>query len=249
MNYFFGYSSNYIESMLTVPKFNNKGETNNMSIYKISIENQKWKISDNFHFVEENDFYKINNPDSDSIYILSTRDEILNFSADQLIDINSFTNTRPAFRSNFSIRNKMGGFSSYQLEYPHDMTNKKSGIVSIANSLFDKKADKLFLLFRNIYYRPVVQQFDLSIIELRDPSKILKTFKAYTNKTNFFEIDKIFLENEIVIVSKNYLGIPIYINEYRSGMMSMEHTHPPHTYIMGPEKFKLVDKFKKKYVR
>ena len=41
---------------------------------------------------------------------------------DKLLDISKFTNTSPAYRANLKIYIPNKGFSSYQSEYPFNMT-------------------------------------------------------------------------------------------------------------------------------
>ena len=43
---------------------------------------------------------------------------------------------------------------------------------------------------------------------------------------------------------KNYLGIPVFCSEY-DGNISVEHTHPPHEYILSEDKFKIISEIKK----
>ena len=49
---------------------------------------------------------------------------------------------------------------------------------------------------------------------------------------------------ENYIFSDGYLGIPIYVS-IKNEHLSMEHTHPPHLYIWGNDKFEKVGKIKK----
>ena len=62
---------------------------------------------------------------------------------------------------------------------------------------------------------------------------------------NILNIDKNFINNENYIFSKNYLGIPVFCSEY-DGNISVEHTHPPHEYILSDDKFKIISEIKNK---
>lgn len=67
---------------------------------------------------------------------------------EELIPIDNYTKTFPDFRCNLKIKNKIGGFSSYQSEYPFEMIEKNGIIVSQANILLNFNADinRIFLL-------------------------------------------------------------------------------------------------------
>ena len=58
-------------------------------------------------------------------------------------------------------------------------------------------------------------------------------------------IDNQLMKEEYYIFSKNFIGIPIYVSIHDNAI-SMEHTHPPHHYIISNDKFKIVNKLKKK---
>ena len=45
-------------------------------------------------------------------------------------------------------------------------------------------------------------------------------------------------------ITKGFLGIPIYLS-LKDGHLSLEHSHPPHEYILGKNKFKKVSELKK----
>ena len=61
-----------------------------------------------------------------------------------------------------------------------------------------------------------------------------------------FRIDKSFIDPEVYLYTKKYLGIPIFVN-IRDKHISFEHTHPPHEYILNEDKFELVNKVKRKF--
>ena len=74
--------------------------------------------------------------------------------------------------------------------------------------------------------------------------KIEEQFKIKTNYTNYFELKKSLIKPEIFLVSKNYIGIPMYVS-VKSNHVSFEHTHPPHEYILSNNKFKKISDLKK----
>ena len=75
----------------------------------------------------------------------------MNFDGNKLCNFNDFTDTSPDFRSNFKLKIKDKGFSSFQSEYPFDLTIKKGTTLSQICSLTNKKADENYLIFKNIF--------------------------------------------------------------------------------------------------
>ena len=90
------------------------------------------------------------------------------------------------------------------------MVKKKGSILSPISILTDKTAEKNFLIFKNIYEKPINDKFNLYFINI-ESKKVLLIKELVTNKSNFIELDKNILSPEIYIFSKNYLGIPIFL--------------------------------------
>ena len=67
--------------------------------------------------------------------------------------------------------------------------------------------------------------------------KIEDEFVIKTNYTNYFEIKNSLIKPEIFLVTKGFLGIPMYVSTNKNHV-SFEHTHPPHEYILSQNKFK-----------
>jgi hypothetical protein len=249
MNYFFGIKSQEIKTRLLIPRFQNKNILNeDQSLFEVKIVNNKWdfveinqlKINDNFYLI--NDSF-INNT---TIYCLAKKNEVemmKKSNSSKLKNLNNFTDTSPAFRANLEVSIKNGGFSSYQSEYPFSMIQKKGNILSSINSLCNLVADENFLFFRNIYELPIHEEFEILIINIKN-KKIIKKFKAFTNMTNKIIISKEFIAPNIYLFSKSYIGIPIYMS-IQNNHISLEHTHPPHEYILSSDRYKTISKKKK----
>ena len=137
MNYFFSINNDILESRLTIPLFRNDGIMDLSYIpYKASINEKRWEIKvPKYKF--ENNFFIIDKKElnNKSIFFLNKK---TNFFLDggvsyeeEIKNYNSYTDTIPAFRANLRIFNKLGGFSSYQSEYPFNMTTKKGEIVDL----------------------------------------------------------------------------------------------------------------------
>ena len=247
MNYFFGAVFDKYKTKLQVPLFQNKGlKKNKYSLFQAKIKSNSW----NFEKIEKNqsnyedDFIILDNLDNDRIFFLANDKEVQRLNKNELSEINKFTDTFPAFRANLQIYNDNGGFSSYQSEYPFNMINKNGNILSSISTLLNYTADKNYLIFKNIYFKPINRLFSAFLIDIKE-KKIIQEIKFITNKTNFFEIKKEHLKPEIYISTKEFIGIPIYLS-VKDSHLSFEHTHPPHEYFFGKNKFKNVKLLKER---
>ena len=248
MNFFFGIKNNYFTSTITIPKFQNNSKYDDQyKTYMANVKNNNWKI-DRINCLENENFYFINENliTNENMFFLSKSDHLKKNKKNlhEIIFPNKFTDTHPAFRANLEITKKGGGFSSYQSEYPYGMINKKSKLLSPVGTLLNKNAEKNFLIFRNIYFMPEHNAFNLFLIDI-DKMTILKKIQATSNKTNVIQIDKIFINQNTYIFSEEFLGIPIFLSE-KNGHLSLEHTHPPYHYILGERNFQIANKFKNK---
>lgn len=246
MNFFFGINNNYLNSELQIPTFQNrKIFPNSISLFKASIKNSKWelnklqnnKINDNFHIIDENE---VSNSD---IYFLAEDKDISLNEYIKLQNFNSFTETVPAFRCNLKISITNGGFSSYQSEYPYSMVVNNGSILSSVNSLANQKAEKNYIFIRNIFTEPVYETFNAYFVNIKK-RKIEEIFEIKTNYSNMFEINKKLIKPEIYLITKKYIGIPMYIS-IDNKHISFEHTHPPHEYILSENKFNIIKNLKK----
>ena len=210
MNFFFGIKSKNVTSELTIPRFRNRSFTDhNYYLFEAKIKKKKWNIkllkknelNKDFFFIESN---SLNN---DKIYFLAKSKEIKilennNFS--KLKNLNNFTKTSPAYRSNLKISLKNGGFSSYQSEYPFEMITKKGSILISINSLANKDASKNIIFIKNIYEKPIYEQFKGFLINIKS-KKILKEFKLVTNFTNEIIIENKFIGPDIFLFTDKFL--------------------------------------------
>ncbi len=247
MNIFFGINHSLIKSKITIPKFKNQSSSKkDIKLFEISIENNNWIIKELKSADQNEDYFFINNKliSNNNLFILANEKEIENFNNNELNKFNNFTDTVPAFRCNLEIYLENGGFSSYQSEYPFDMTKKNGNIASSVHSLTNKDAEQNFLLFRNIYFKPVYEKFYLFFVDLKT-EKIVEHKEILTNNSNLIKLESYLIKPEIFILTNKYIGIPIFIS-IDNLHLSCEHTHPPHEYILSKNKFKNVSNFKKK---
>ena len=246
MNYFFGVNNSEFLSEIQIPTFQNRNPNSvNISLFKICAENNRWNIKELKKNKINNDFFQLKNEEisnKDSFFLAHATD-LKDYNFLKLKDFNNFTNTSPAYRANLRITLKNGGFSSYQSEYPYSMIIKKGGILSSVCSIANKDADKNYIFIKNIYEFPIYENFEAYLVNIRTKT-VEDKFEIKTNYTNSFELKNSLVKPEIFLITKNYLGIPMYVS-VKNKHVSFEHTHPPHEYILSQNKFKKITELKK----
>ena len=251
MNFFFGIKNSIMDSSLTIPRFQNSGLLKKeYEVFKLEISNQKRKISNIVNIEHDDDFYKIDSSqfENGNIFCLATKKETLKFKKNnysKLLNLNNYTDTSPAFRANLQVSIKDGGFSSYQSEYPFRMVTSNGSILSPLSSLLNKEADENIIFFKNIYELPIQERFSAYFVNLKT-KKVLKKITLITNLLNEVIVEKEFIRPEVFLFTEKYVGIPIHCS-VKNKHISLEHTHPPHEYILSEDKFKTVGKLKKEF--
>ena len=251
MNYFFGIKNSFLNSKLTIPRFQNSNPTKKEYIlFQLEIINQSWKISNLSNIDLNSDFYKIGSSliGNGNIFCLATKAEILELEKNnysKLVNFNNFTDTNPDYRANLQVSIEGGGFSSYQSDYPFSMVTKKGSILSALSSLCNKNADQNIIFFKNIYELPIQEEFCVFFVNIKT-MKVLKKEVVSTNFLNEIIVEKEFIKPEVFLFTDKYIGIPIFCS-IKNKHISLEHTHPPHTYIMSEDKFRIVSELKKEF--
>ena len=194
--------------------------------------------NENFYFLKNLDL------DNHKIFFLAKKEEVKRKNIFlELQNFNNYTDTMPDFRSNMKIEIKNKGFSSYQADYPYNLSLKTGNVLSPVSTLLNRSADKNIIFFKNIYFKPVKKEFFIYFVDV-NKKKILHKVKAFTNQTNQINVESELIQSQNYIFSDGYLGIPIYVC-IKNDHLSMEHTHPPHLYIWGYDKFEKIEKIKK----
>ena len=249
MNFFYGINNDLFKSEVQIPLFQNSdSKKSNLKLFKTYPKNNKWILQEvsNKKIVKDY-FYILKNEDilSNEIFFLADKTIFSEFNDKKLKNFNNFTDTIPAFRSNFKIHlNQVGGgFSSYQSEYPYPMITKKGTLLSSISSLANSDADKNYVLIKNIIEEPIQEKFKAYLVNYKTKS-IEEQFEIKTNYTNCFKISNKFIKPEIFLITDKYLGIPMYVS-VKNSFLSFEHTHPPHEYILSENKFIKVTNLKK----
>lgn len=239
MNFFFGGKHNLIQSKLQIPLFQNRNKKNNtIKLFQLQIKNNLWIVEKLSLNKLNDDFYEIDDIDNQKNFFLASDNDIKKFNTNELVQLNNFTETFPAFRANLNMYIINGGFSSYQSEYPFNMINKNGKILTPVSTLLNLGADKNYLIFKNIFFKPIKKKFLASFIDIKE-KKIIKEVFFFTNETNFLEIENELIKPNIYLSTQEFIGIPIYLS-VKNKHMSLEHTHPPHEYFFGQNKFKNV---------
>ena len=251
MNYFFGIKNSFLNSKLTIPRFQNSNPTKKeYMLFQLEIINQSWKISNLSNIDLNSDFYKIGSSliGNGNIFCLATKAEILELEKNnysKLVNFNNFTDTSPDYRANLQVSIEGGGFSSYQSDYPFSMVTKKGSILSALSSLCNKNADQNIIFFKNIYELPIQEEFCVFFVNIKT-MKVLKKEVVSTNFLNEIIVEKEFIKPEVFLFTDKYIGIPIFCS-IKNKHISLEHTHPPHAYILNEDKFRIISELKKEF--
>ena len=210
MNFFFSIKSDELDCSLTIPKFKNNNKIDNKYIlFSSKIENNKWVIkevncpsNENFYFLKNFDL------DNHKFFFLAKKEEIGEENVFlELKNFNDYTDTMPEFRSNMKIEIKNKGFSSYQADYPYNLTLKTGNVLSPVSTLFNKSSDKNFIFFKNIYFKPVKKKFFIYFVNVKK-KKILHKEQVFTNKTNQIIAATILFTTTLISI----ITIPILAN-------------------------------------
>ena len=245
MNYFFGIKNSEFLSEIQIPTFQNRNSNSvNISLFKAFPENNKWNIKELKNHKINNDFFLLKNEEisNNDIFFLAYPNNFSNYDYLKLKNFNNFTDTVPAYRANLKIMLNNGGFSSYQSEYPFTMIQKKGTILSSISSIANKDAEKNYIFIKNIYELPIFESFTAYLVNIRKKT-IEEKIEIKTNYTNSFELNKKLIKPEIFLITKKYIGIPMFIS-IKNKHVSFEHTHPPHEYILSQNKFKKITELK-----
>ena len=247
MNYFFGYKDESFSTQLSIPKFQNRSLPNTeIVLWSITSNGKLWEIHRE-EVQEDTHFFHVDSSriDNKKVFVLASQNDVKAFDSNALKPLNGYTSTLPAYRSNFKLIHTLGGFSSYQSEYPSGMVGKKGGIISSIKSLLNPAADENYILIRNVYQSPQNATFNSYLIDYKT-SEILAKYTLNTNETNCISIEKKHILPNVFLYTDGYLGIPVYVSQHK-GYLSMEHTHPPHSYILSDNVFKKISELKKEF--
>ena len=247
MSFFFALNLNNFNNLITIPKFTNEGiKLKGISLFSAKIKKDKWQIKKQVCREDDYFFYlEVLPKDLEDIFFLNNS-SFCNSNKGLLVkELKIFYDVKSnyTFRANLKIKNDKYGSSSYQSEYPIEMTYKKGSILSTVSSLINEENSN-FIAFKQIYYLPTKKPFQVFLVDLKK-EKILSKTIFYSNSTNIIELSKVKDIKNCCFYSDGFLGIPVFISYGNKGV-SMEHSHPPHLYIQSNNKFELVTNLKNK---
>ncbi len=242
MNFFFHTNSDKYKSKITIPKFQNCGAVDkNLDLFSANIINNEW-IVNKIECNETSHFWTVTcqNNDNEIYFIASELEASLIQQENKLIALNNFTTTSPDYRANLEIKNTLGGFSSYQSEYPHGMTTRLASLYTECGNLTFDQSNSVGIFIKNIYFEPIHDSFPIFLYDDLE-ERIINTFDISLNNTNFIDLTqyKERLANCFLFAPK-FMGVPIYVVEHSDGGLSFEHTHPPTESIAGADRFNLI---------
>ena len=248
MNYFYGINNETFKSQLQIPTFQNKFfKPSNYQLFKCYPENNIWKIKEIKNKKINKYFYILNNEDinNNDIFFLASDKTIDNFNNKKLEKFNNFTDTDPAYRANLQINLKNGGFSSYQSEYPYEMMIKKGNILTPIYSLANINSERNFIFIKNIIVNPILEKFEAYLVNYKT-KKIEEKFELKTNYTNCIELNNNLIKPEIFLVTKKYIGVPMFAS-INNNYISFEHSQPPFEYVLDKLNYPNVFNLKKEF--
>ena len=128
------------------------------------------------------------------------------------------------------------GRGSYASEYPCEMSKRLTTLLT-SGILFSSLKSRKFVLFINILRTPL--QFDglITLID-NDSFKNIDSFIIKPNSINLIDFSNIENINNINICSNNISSIPVFIECFIDGNISVEHTHPPSEFFISSNRFK-----------
>lgn len=245
MSYFFRLESTKNTSSLQIPCFTNRGKMlQNLALLCAWPSNNVW----NYSLVEKEDdelFFRLDEPlfSKHEVYFFYNKNKIKEkkFSSQFLFQPDKLTKTNPDFRANLSVQDHLKNKSSYQSEYPYGMTQKSGRIHSPIDMLAAVNIEST-VFFRNIHHEPKQYEVNAGLIDQKDMS-LKRQFTVKSNCTNMIELYPEEISKGYYLVVDGLLGIPIYFNKDSSGI-SLEHTHPPHSSLFGPNAHSTIGKFR-----
>jgi len=214
----------------------NISKNNNKYIYAVYSNNKSWNYL-NLGILKQNQSKIIKKSDlphdfrDKSVFLFMSNKLINNLNF--LPVIPNEMKTTPEWRSNIKIYNDNTS-TSYQGELPDNFLNKKLSLISCSPMIQNKKNIFNYLFFVNLRKDPKKIKFNIEL--LNSKKKVLGEYQAKTNTINYFNLNEFIsgtTDLVYIIRSTEYGGIPIYFSYNNDeSKLSLEHTHPPSSYIV-----------------
>jgi len=135
---------------------------------------------------------------------------------------------------------RFGAFSSYQGDYPYQMSTVKGTFLSF-DSLFFQPDENVInkLVLVNIFSKKLTEKPKLYLNIADSISKNKINHEVFYNNSAAILEFTYSRDLSNVFYSKDCVGIPIYISyqKKKSSNLSIEHAHPPSEFFYGDNKF------------
>ena len=140
--------------------------------------------------------------------------------------------TMPSWRASLSLLSSLSS-TSYQGEL--DPFPVPGSLITFSPFIQFGLEIENYLLILNLEKNPQTRTSTFEIFDSALPTSILGTFEVRNNSITSVCLDNYGFEPEVlpVIISKGMSGIPLYFSRTSDGScMSLEHTHPPASYVI-----------------
>jgi len=174
----------------------------------------------------------------DTLPLLSLTKEPLPETSKVLPELSPNLCSYPMHRATLELVSK-SSTTSYQGEInPFPI---KASMLSFSPFLQFGKDFENFVLLMNLEKNASSRSVDLEVYDVSSRS-LKKTQKVFNNQLNIVSLNEIDFnsQNLPVLVCRDMSFIPLYFSSFRRGnSMSMEHTHPPASFVIHGERFKI----------
>ena len=155
--------------------------------------------------------------------------------------------TTPLWRSTVCIyRNNSS--ASYQGEI--EPFPEKATLLSFIPFMQNKININNYLIFLNLESKPYSKKGSLKFSTVREPELIIKDAEIKSNSCNFINLNSLNIEDDELLVcySKSMSGIPLFLSfSNDDSQMSLEHTHPPASFVIHCNRSNLQKVIKKNW--
>ena len=222
------------------------------TIWAIYSDGEKWitneldtiKIGESKKYFY-NDIYNVLDKEHQPLILLQFRNSSLPKNLNTLPPHEHIYNKVPEWRATVGFTLN-GCETSYQGEV--NPFPSKASLLTFHPFIQYKKV-KNYFLFLNIENSPVFRQEIIEIYESKT-KKFIDKVNIYSNNCNLIEIDDYnFTADELpVFVCRKMAGIPFGLGICENKkMLSLEHTHPPASFVVHGDRFKVQSEIKYKW--
>lgn len=153
----------------------------------------------------------------------------------------------PNWRATLSLHSGVAS-TSYQGEL--DPFPDSGSLLTFAPFIqFGSKVEN-FMLFVNLENSPLLRTSALEVHDSAEPSCVKQSIFVRNNSISAISLDDLYFGSDTlpIISSKGMAGIPLFFSKTSDGsFLSIEHTHPPASYVIHGERWGAQKAIKKKW--